>query len=67
MSEFNHLMEVFGEPMGGTSHVVVKCYGKDALVIEYNKQTLIVNMVELEKTIAVIRKNYKKKKEINYE
>lgn len=62
MSEFNHLMEVFCGPMGGTSHVVVTCagacYGKDALTIKYNNQVLIVNMVELEKTIAIIRKHH---------
>jgi hypothetical protein len=67
MSEFSHLMKVYAGPMGGISAVKVKCagtyYGGDALTINYNNQTLIVNMVELEKAIAVVRKYYKKKVE----
>lgn len=64
MSEFKHLMKVFGGPMGGISCVPVKYagtyYGKDSLTIEYNNQTLIMTMVELEKAIAAVRKHNKK-------
>lgn len=67
MSEFKHLMKVYGGPMGGITCVPVKYagtyYGKDSLTINYNNQTLIVNMVELEKAIAAVREYYKKKVE----
>ena len=65
MNEFSHLMKVYAGPMGGISAVKVKYagtyYGSDALTINYNNQTLIVTMVELEKTIAIVREYYKKK------
>jgi hypothetical protein len=67
MSEFKHLMKVFGGPMGGVSCVMVKpaeaYYGNNALTIKYNNQTLTVGLDELEETIAAVRKYYKDKLE----
>lgn len=65
MSEFKHLMKVFGGPMGGASYVEVRSAGpnggKGALTIEYNNQLLTVGLDELEKTIVIVRKHYKEK------